>query len=175
MHRRTLLAALSVGTALVAVPLPAHAAADHRVTATQVLEFPVQLSSASSSITELPGGVTYGWNDLRAPTRWGSRAANLRLQGSVNYIDGTGPLGGFVTITRSDGTKLALSVTGYATKRSTDGSTRTKFLGVVEVIGGSGPYAKARGTGSVSGFRKSAPGSPVKLTFTVTVERKTRR
>ena len=87
-------------------------------------------------------------------------------------MDGTGPFGGFVTVTRSDGTKLGLSVVGYATAPSGAKPAKTKFRGSVTVIAGSGPYAHARGTGTVSGFRKAALGSPVKLTFTVTIDRK---
>lgn len=165
------LAILSLGAAHI-VASPMSHADQPRATTTQSLEFPVRLTSAGSSLTELPGGVTYGWNDLRGPTTWGARSASLRFQGSVDYVDGTGPFGGFVTVTRSDGTALALTVTGYAIASAKGTPSRTKFRGTVAVIGGSGPYAGARGTGTVSGFRKSALGSPAKLAFAVTVERR---
>lgn len=162
---------LALSTSLTVAATGSAGAGGKPTSTTRSLEFPVRLSSSGTSLTELPGGVTYGWNDLRGPTRWGSRAANLRFQGSVDYVDGNGPFGGFVTVTRADGTKLALSVVGYATAPSGAKPTKTRFRGSVTVIGGSGPYAKARGTGTVSGFRKATLGSPVKLTFAVTVDR----
>lgn len=167
----TAAAALTVSCTLIVATAGSASAGGKPTSPTRSLEFPVRLSSSGTSLTELPGGVTYGWNDLRGPTRWGSRAANLRFQGSVDYVDGTGPFGGFVTVTRSDGTRLALSVVGYATVPSGAKPAKTRFRGSVTVIGGSGPYAKARGTGTVSGFRKATLGSPVKLTFAVTVDR----
>ena len=50
---------------------------------------------------------------------------------------------------------------------------------VIEVSPGSGywteilgPYAKATGTGTMEGYRKSALGSPVELTFSIVVQQR---
>jgi hypothetical protein len=97
----------------------------------------------------------------------------MRFLGSVDYVSGTGPFGGFVTITRADGVKLALSVSGWATSpQDQEGTANATFRGTVTVIGGTGPYANAKGTGTMQGYRKAALGSPVELTFSVVVQQR---
>jgi hypothetical protein len=167
--RRRLISALAVASLVAVVGLagtPAQAAKS------RTLVFNVDLISSGTTLETLPGGITYGWNDLRGPTKWGKASAQLRFLGSVDYVDGTGPFGGFVTITRSDGVKLALSVSGWATSPPEQGTANATFRGTVTVIGGSGPFAGATGTGTMSGYRKAALGSPVELTFSVTVQTK---
>jgi hypothetical protein len=137
------------------------------------LTFNVDLVSAGTTLTTLPGDITYGWNDLRGPTRWGRSTADMRFLGSVDYVDGTGPFGGFVTVTRADGVSIAFSVTGWATSPAKQkGTANARFRGTLTIIGGTGPYAGAKGTGTMAGYRKAALGSPVELTFTAVVERK---
>jgi len=164
-------AALAIATALAATALigaaPAQAAS-----ATKNLTFDVDLTSSGTVLETLPGDITYGWNDLSGPTRWGKQAASMRFLGSVDYVSGTGPFGGLVTITRADGTKIGLSVSGWATSPSDQaGTANATFRGTVTIIGGTGPYAGATGTGTMKGYRKSALGSPVELTFALTVSR----
>ena len=138
--------------------------------ATKELVFEVDLVSQGTTLHTLPGGIVYGWNHLEGPTSWGKKRADLEFLGNVDYVDGTGPFNGFVTVTRSDGTQLALSVTGWATAPAGKGTANAKFRGTVSVIGGSGPYAGATGSGTMQGYRKAALGSPVELTFSVTVQ-----
>lgn len=168
--RRRLISALAAASLVALVGLagtPAQAAKSKN------LVFDVDLTSSGTTLETLPGDITYGWNDLRGPTRWGKAAADMRFLGSVDYVSGTGPFGGFVTITRADGVKLALSVTGWATTpQDQAGTANATFRGTVSVIGGSGPYAKATGTGTMQGYRKAALGSPVELTFSVVVQQR---
>ena len=169
MHRR--LVATLAAASLVAlgglVGAPAHAAKSKN------LVFNVDLTSSGTTLETLPGEITYGWNDLRGPTRWGKAAADMRFLGSVDYTNGTGPFGGFVTITRADGVKLALSVTGWATSpQDQEGTSNARFRGTVTVIGGTGPYSRATGMGTMDGYRKAALGSPVELTFSVVVQQR---
>lgn len=166
--------ALTIATLSAAVLLLAVTPAQAK-TETKTLVFAVDLTSQGTTLTTLPGDITYGWNDLRGPTKWGSKNAQMRFQGSVDYVSGSGPFGGFVTITRSNGTQLALSVNGWATAPSDQaGTANATFAGTVRVIGGSGPYEGATGSGTMSGYRKSVLGSPVQLTFSVTVERRSK-
>ena len=164
-------AALSIAAALAATALIGAAPAQAKP-ATKNLTFAVDLTSAGTVLETLPGDITYGWNDLRGSTQWGKQGAALRFLGSVDYVDGTGPFGGFVTVTRADGVTLAFSVSGWATTPSNQkGTANATFHGTITVIGGSGPYAGARGVGTMKGFRKAALGSPVQLTFSLTVEK----
>lgn len=158
-------AALVTATALVGAPAQAAPA--------RTLNFDVDLTSSGTTLENLPGDITYGWNDLNGPTRWGKQSAQMRFLGSVDYVDGTGPFGGFVTITRADGVKLGLSVSGWATSpQDQAGTANATFRGTVTVIGGTGPYAGATGTGTMKGYRKQALGSPVELTFSLVVAQK---
>ena len=168
MHRR-LIAALAA-TALVA--LAGLTGAPAQAAKSKTLVFDVDLTSAGTTLETLPGDVTYGWNDLQGPTRWGKASAQMRFLGNVDYVSGTGPFGGFVTVTRADGVKIAFSVSGWSTSPETSGTANAKFRGTLTVIGGTGPYAKATGTGTMEGYRKSALGSPVELTFSVVVQQR---
>lgn len=163
-------AALSFSIAVLTAAALIGAAPAQAKATTKNLTFAVDLTSSGTVLETLPGDITYGWNDLRGPTRWGKQDASMRFLGSVDYVSGTGPFGGLITITRADGVKLGLSVSGWATSPSEDaGTANAKFHGTVTVIGGSGPYAGATGVGTMKGFRKAALGSPVTLTFSLTV------
>ena len=168
MHRR--LIATLAASALVA--LAGLAGSPAQAAKSKVLVFDVDLTSAGTTLETLPGDVTYGWNDLQGPTRWGKSSAQMRFLGNVDYVSGTGPFGGFVTVTRADGVKIAFSVSGWSTSPETSGTANAKFRGTLTVIGGTGPYAKATGTGTMEGYRKSALGSPVELTFSVVVQQR---
>lgn len=163
MRTRALILAAIVSLAILVAPAAAQAKT------TKHLVFQVTVSSTGTTLHSLPGDITYGWNHLVGPTTWGSRSAQLEFLGSVNYVDGSGPFGGLVTVTRKDGTQLAFSVDGQAMSPPTAGTEDTHFSGSVIVIGGSNNYAAATGIGTMTGFRKAALGSPVQLTFDLTV------
>lgn len=131
-----------------------------------------RLTSAGTTLQNLPGGITYGWNDLRGGTTWAGQPASVRFLGSVNYTDGTGPFGGLVTVTREDGAVLAFSVDGAALDASLPGGgNETSFSGVIRIIGGDGAFKGARGIGTMTGFRDGPVGSPVQMTFNLRVVR----
>ncbi|MGI9197333.1 MAG: hypothetical protein ACR2KE_07705 [Candidatus Nanopelagicales bacterium] len=163
--------ALALVAVLGIAALVAPGAAQAKAPPTKNLTFTARFTSLGTTLTTLPGGHTYGWNHLTGPTTWGKKKATMDFLGSVNYVDGTGPFGGLITVTRSDGTQLGFSVSGWATTPSNEtGTADATFAGTVIVIGGTGPYEGATGTGTMSGFRKAALGSPVELTFSLTVQ-----
>lgn len=157
--------------AVVAVALPTTASAGDR-TATRNLTFTSEVTSVGTTLTELPGDIVYGWNHLRGTTRWGSRSATLDFLGDVDYVDGSGPFNGFVTITHRNGTQLALRVTGQAVTPPGPGTKDATFSGTVRVIGGSGTFTGATGHGTMTGSRQAALGGAVNLTFHVAVTRR---
>ena len=128
------------------------------------------VTSSGTTLNTLPGGITYGWNDLNGPTTWGKQQAAIHFQGDVNYLNGSGPFNGYVTVTGADGTVLAFRVEGSALAVPLNsGATETHFAGDIKVIGGTGTYANAKGIGTMVGTREAALGSPVRLTFRLTV------
>ena len=146
------------------------AAPTANATSAKTLTFEVDLTSQGTTLHNLPGDIVYGWNHLAGSTTWGRRSAELEFLGSVNYVDGNGPFGGMVTVTKSNGAQLAFSVSGWATSPANQkGTANARFTGSLEVIGGAGAYDGATGTGTMSGYRKAALGSPVHLVFSVTV------
>ncbi len=159
-----------ISLAALAFGLPTAASAGDR-TITRNLTFATEVTSVGTDLTELPGDIVYGWNNLQGKTRWGSRSAALNFLGEVDYVDGSGPLGGFVTVTHPNGMQLALRVNGQATSPPGPGTKDATFRGTVRVIGGSGRFAGATGHGTMTGSRTASLGGAVALTFTVTVTR----
>lgn len=161
------MSALALGLAL----LPAGAASAGDRTVTRTLTFTSTVTSVGTELNELPGDIVYGWNELRGKTRWGNRSARLTFLGDVDYVDGSGPFGGFVTVTHRNGTQLAWRVSGKSASPPGPGTKDATFTGAVRVIGGSGRYAGATGVGTMTGSRTASLGGAVTLTFTVRVTR----
>lgn len=159
-----------IATLALALSLPATASAGDR-TVTRTLTFTSTVTSVGTELNELPGDIVYGWNHLTGKTRWGKRSATMDFLGDVDYVDGSGPFGGFVTITHRNGTQLAWRVFGEAVSPPGPGTKDATFTGTVRVIGGSGRFTGATGVGSMTGSRSASLGGAVTLTFTVTVTR----
>ncbi|CAB5026696.1 MAG: hypothetical protein F2881_10565 [Actinobacteria bacterium] len=103
--------------------------------------------------------IAYGWNDLDGPTTFEGQPATVEFQGSIWFVNGSGPFSGFVTITLEDGSSLGTNVAGEA---SLDPTTKaTSFSGRITVIGGTGAYVNSSGAGSWTGLREGAVGDAV--------------
>ena len=111
--------------------------------------------------------ITYGWNNLVGPANINGDPARVDLQGSVWYVTGTGPWSGFFTITFSDGSTLGLNVLEASATKDPTGVTA--FAGRLVVIGGTGRWVNATGSGSLTGSRAGAIGSPIVLDFALDV------
>ncbi len=135
------------------------------------IAFKTVFVSQDTSLTTLPGGIVYGWNRLTSPTRINKQSATVEFLGSVNYVDGSGPFNGFITVTTANGDKLGLSVSGRGMSLAKDSSTAdARFSGSITIIGGSGKYKNAQGIGTMTGTRASALGSPVAMKFNLTLK-----
>lgn len=136
------------------------------------LTFSSTVTSVATELENLPGGHTYGWNHLTGTTKWGNQTATIDFLGDVNYVNGSGAFGGYITVTRADGTKLAFSSKGNAlAENETTEGISARFTGALEVIGGTNSYARATGIGTMTGTRAAALGSPVKLVFRLHVRK----
>ncbi|MGV1080585.1 MAG: hypothetical protein ACOYD1_12170, partial [Candidatus Nanopelagicales bacterium] len=107
------------------------------------VDFSSTLTSVYSS-TDTVGAdknQVYGTNVLTGVATINNRSVRVRMLGTVDYTDGSGPLGGFLQLTWSDGTTMGMRQEGTA---AFDADTKkTKFDATLEVINGSG---KAGGT-----------------------------
>ena len=167
IHRRlvALLATVAASSALLMSGLaPAQAAAR-----SERIELRANFTSSGTTLQTLPGGITYGWNHLVAGTTWAGQDATVDFLGDVEYVNGTGPFNGYITVTRADGAKLGLRVAGSALSLATTGTADARFSGNVTVIGGAGAYAGASGIGTMTGSRQAALGSPVQMRIVITV------
>lgn len=124
-------------------------------------------SQANELYTVGPDGRrVFGWNLLTGPATFQGEPVQVRLQGSVEYLDGNGPFGGFLRIVAEDGSQIALQLNGQATKADI-----TTFDGRMDFIGASGRYADLVAGGTFSGTREAEVGAPVKATVDLTVDR----
>jgi hypothetical protein len=157
------------GTALTGAALTGSASAASSVTS---LTFTTTMTSIETNLQTLPGGHTYGWNHFTGTTTWGNQSATIVFLGDVDYVNGSGPFGGYVTVTRADGTKLAFTTKGnaLAEDKATDGIA-ARFASSLEVIGGTNAYARATGIGTMTGTRASEIGSPAKFVFKLSVRK----
>lgn len=136
------------------------------------LTFSSTVTSVDTNLQTLPGGHTYGWNHLTGTTKWGNQSATIDFLGDVNYVNGSGAFGGYITVTRADGTKIAFTSKGnaLAEDEGTEGIS-ARFTGALEVIGGTNDYARSTGIGTMTGTRAAQIGSPVKLVFKLHVRK----
>lgn len=108
----------------------------------------VRLHAVDGTQHVLADKVSYGRSKLEGTTTWGSKSASVEWLCSYSSDGGRGPTHDLVTITRSDGSVLGLSITGDATSQ--------RLTGTVDVLGGTGSLAGASGTGTVVGSRGKA-------------------
>jgi quercetin dioxygenase-like cupin family protein len=125
------------------------------------------LDSVSRTLTTVgqDGSQVYGWNQLAGTD--GANGVGVVMLGNVNYEDGSGPIFGFVTFTFADGSTLGVQMQGSAV--ATADGTSTKFAATLGVIGGTGRYATAKGSGTFTGSRAAALGTTVSAIFDLTV------
>lgn len=127
--------------------------------------FTTTLTSVEKSVAKVgpDDQVLYGWNDLRGGTSFDGSPAQVRLQGSVWYLSGSGPFNGFLTLTFDDGSTLGMWMAGKATASG----DQTAFEAQLQVMGGTGKYEQASGSGSWTGSRTGDLGGAVKFDGTV--------
>ena len=132
------------------------------------LELTADLDSLSRTLHTVgaDGSVTYGWNQLVGTATLDGQPVGVELLGNVSYVKGSGPIFGFVTYTFADGSTLGVQMQGAAIATS-DGS-ETSFAATLGVLGGTGRYASATGTGIFTGSRSAALGTTVASTFDLT-------
>jgi hypothetical protein len=130
-----------------------------------VLKLETALTSDSRTLVQAgPGNtITYGWNRLLGTAILNGQTVGVDMLGSVQYTSGNGPFSGFVTFTFADGATLGVSMQGVtdAAANTTDAS----FAATLGVIGGTGTYVAAKGSGTFTGTRQAQLGGQVQAVF----------
>jgi hypothetical protein len=158
------LGAALVGALLVTLVGVSGVAGAQNSSQTSTIDVTVTLASTQTVLTQVGkgGDITYGWNQLDGSTSTTSGKADVELLGNVQYVNGSGRFFGFVTMKFASLSTLGFLAEGKATKQA-DGSTKLKAT--LKVIDGNAAFTGATGTGSVSGTRTAALGSPIKITI----------
>jgi quercetin dioxygenase-like cupin family protein len=112
------------------------------------------------------GSIVYGWNRLTGTATLDGKPVSVDLLGDVNYKSGNGPFSGFITFKFADGATLAVAMQGAATQAPDGTSTVVATLGI---LGGTGRYETATGTGTFVGSRSATVGATVAATFDLKV------
>ena len=110
--------------------------------------------------------VTYGANQLVGSATVLGQPATVEILGSVNYLNGSGPFTGFLTVTWADASSIGFSILGTATQ-GTDGSS--KIVSSMDYIGGSGTYVDTKVQGKFIATRTAEVGTPIMTELTLEV------
>lgn len=143
-------------------------------TPTDVVEARLMGPTGDQHFTALPDGRTYGIGRLTGDGRavvtrtgaFASRISEVELLAAVDYVDGSGPFTGFVTLESDDGSLIGMRYAGVA-QRASDGSTRIR--GSLTVIASTGQFAGMRGEGSVEASRTGVVGAPLDTRVALTL------
>lgn len=113
--------------------------------------------------------ILYGWNHLRAEAEFEGSAIDIELQAGVEYVNGAGRCDGRFTLRFPDESVLALAFIDCEafTKSEVSGA---RFASRVRVIGGSGRFVDASGSGSFTGERREEIGGVVRSRLALEID-----
>ncbi len=128
-----------------------------------VVTFKSTLTSSYNRLSDVgdQDDQTFGINVLDGTTTINDKFVRVRMLGTVDYKNKSGPFGGFLQLTWTDGTTLGMRQQGAATFDS--GTKKTAFDAKLEVIGGNKAADGTSGTGALEGSRNGTIGSGVKI------------
>lgn len=115
------------------------------------------------SIEDDGRSIQYGTLVFEGGGTFGEQDIETEIVAYINYVDGTGASGGFLTMTTTDGDSLVFSLTTTATNEN----DRFRISGRFEVIAGSGRFADVTGGGTGIGVRNGPVGTDVEWTLTL--------
>lgn len=125
------------------------------------------LTSEQSDLATVGPGAqrVFGWNLLTGGGTLLERPVQIRLQGTVEYVNGSGPFGGFVRLIAEDGSEMAFTLDGQATE-----GDPTQLRGRLDLIGATGAFEQMVAVGSFEASREAAVGAPVEAVLELTVD-----
>lgn len=113
--------------------------------------------SNSSKTIESDPVITYGNITFSGKGTLGPDPVDVALQAHVLFSDGSGPSGGYLTVTDATGDELLLQLDSQATAKGKGAVVEGDFT----VVTGTGHWAGIEGSGSGVGERGEALGAPV--------------
>lgn len=115
------------------------------------------------SIEDDGQSIQYGTLVFEGPGTFGDQNIETELLGYLNYVNGSGASGGYLTMTTTDGDSLVFSLSLTAANEN----NRVEISGRVDVIAGSGRFADVSGGGTGIGVRDGPVGTDVEWTVTL--------
>jgi len=131
--------------------------------------FSVDVTSIAKDIKTVNNGAgTVGSNQLTGTTTVGSSSATVEVLANVVYTNGSGPFFGLMAVTLADGSILTARMDGNAVLNSV--TNVTAFDCKLSVVGGTGTYLNATGSGIFTGTRSTALGGAVHMDVQLNVK-----
>jgi hypothetical protein len=121
------------------------------------------ITSAETSLTRVGPDerVVYGWNRLVGETEIDGERVTIEMLGNVAYRLGDGPFFGFITLSFPGGSTLGLRMEGETD--AIQDTSRAEFKAGLTVLGGTGRYLNATGSGRWQGHRDAKLGGAVEM------------
>lgn len=158
--RGAVIALVTCALAFALAAPPVHAAT--RVT----LTFKAQLANVSNN-TSTYGDLQYGTTTLQGASLVNGEEVLVRRDSVVEYTSGTGPIGGFLTVTWKDGSRLSMRVSGSALSDASGAD----FAASLAVFSTAGRWKGYAGQGVMRGTRSGALGAAVTYTYRITLSK----
>lgn len=133
---------------------------------TRNLEFSLRLQSVNKAEHVL-GNLQYGVNVLEGTTVIGTEKVAVERISVVQYVKGSGSIGGFVTLVWPNSDSIALSVTGQSELLAAE----THIYGTLRLIAATGRWKGYSGIGLMEGLRKGPLGTPVDFDISISMSR----
>ena len=116
------------------------------------------------------GQEQFGVGRLASLVDIGGEQVTFEVLVALEYIDGSGPFTGFLSLYWPNGDAVACRYAGVVVR---DAAGDSRWHSVLHVIDGRGSLTGATGVGTVSGFRSAALGGSVEYTVDLTIQRHT--
>jgi hypothetical protein len=131
-------------------------------------DFSYETDSGTNSSAKIGSDpvITYGNISFTGTGTLGTSPVDVALQAHVLFSDGTGPSGGYLTVTDAAGDELLLQLVSQATAQGSGAVVEGDFT----VVTGTGHWANASGEGSGIGERGAELGAPVTWHVDLTLE-----
>ncbi|MBT6117359.1 MAG: hypothetical protein HOH66_05785 [Rhodospirillaceae bacterium] len=108
-----------------------------------------------------------GVMDISGPAEIEGRNAQAKVLVLYDYANGTGPWQVYMTLTLTDG---SLTTYGSGLTVADENGLNSRFEGPLMVVAGTGRYANARGSGTMSGQRAAKVGDDVQIDYEISLK-----